>query len=59
MTANFLQIEPLLDITSAKIASLIQRKNNDDIKQELGIIKNINNLQKNKIIEDNNWIKNI
>ena len=44
MVANFLEIESLLNITSAKIASLIQ-KNPEEIKDSLNI-SNISNIKK-------------
>ena len=58
--ANYMGINCLLDLCSAKIASLIKDKSEEEIKKEFKIKQSFTEEEKNKIREENKWIeKNI
>ena len=51
--SNFLGIDSLLDLTSAKIASLIKGKNPEEIRRILGMDdQDIDELEENEIIDE-------
>ena len=49
LAANFLNIQSLLDLTSAKIVSIIRGKTPEEIRRILGMKKDIDEFNKNKI----------
>ena len=56
LAANFLNIEPLINLTCAKISSLISGKKPEEIRRILGMGKDFNELnenEENNIIEEN------
>ena len=60
VAANYMGINCLLDLCSAKIATYFKDKSEEEIKKEFKIKQSFTEEEKNKIREENKWIeKNI
>ncbi|KAK1939457.1 putative cytosolic glycoprotein FP21 [Babesia divergens] len=55
MAENFLDIKPLLELTCAKIASLVKGKTTDQIRDEFNIINDFTPEEEALIKEENKW----
>jgi len=55
MAANFLNIKDLLDLTCAKVASMIKGKTPEEIRQMFGIENDFTPEEEEKIREENKW----
>ena len=57
VAANYMGINSLLDLCSAKIASFFKDKSEEEIMKEFNIKKPFTEEEKNKIKEENKWIE--
>jgi S-phase kinase-associated protein 1 len=57
VAANFMEIQPLLDLTCAKIASMCKDKTEEEIFQTFGVTETFTEEEKAKIREENKWIE--
>ncbi len=57
VSCNFLEINPLIDLACAKIASLCKDKDEDEILKTFGITETFNEEEKKRIREENKWIE--
>ncbi len=57
VAANFMEIQPLLDLTCAKIASMCKDKSDEEIFDTFGVKENYTEEEKQKIREENKWIE--
>lgn len=57
VSCNFLEINPLIDLACAKIASLCKDKDEDEILKTFGITETFNDEEKKRIREENKWIE--
>eukprot|EP00761_Pharyngomonas_kirbyi_P011151 gb/GECH01011176.1/.p1 GENE.gb/GECH01011176.1/~~gb/GECH01011176.1/.p1 ORF type:complete len:161 (+),score=31.30 gb/GECH01011176.1/:1-483(+) len=55
MAANYLNIKDLLDLTCAKVASMIKGKSPEEIRQMFGIENDFTPEEEEKIKEENRW----
>ena len=55
--ANYMGINCLLDLCSAKIATFIKDKSEEEIKKEFKIKQSFTEEEKNKIREENKWLE--
>eukprot|EP00695_Tsukubamonas_globosa_P001321 TRINITY_DN231_c0_g2_i1.p1 TRINITY_DN231_c0_g2~~TRINITY_DN231_c0_g2_i1.p1 ORF type:complete len:162 (+),score=88.58 TRINITY_DN231_c0_g2_i1:67-552(+) len=55
LAANFLNIKDLLDLTCAKVASMIKGKTPEEIRQMFGIENDFTPEEEEKIREENRW----
>ena len=57
VAANYMGINSLLDLCSAKIASFFKDKSEEEIMKEFNIKKPFTEEEKNKLKEENKWIE--
>lgn len=57
-SSNFLDIKPLLNLSCAKIASMIKGKTPEEIRKTFNIVDDLTNEEKDAIKKENNWITN-
>ncbi len=57
ISANFMEITSLLDLTCAKLASLCKDKSEDEIFKTFGITEVFSEEERNRIREENKWIE--
>lgn len=57
VAANFMGINPLLDLCCAKIAYMCKDKDEEDILKNFGINETFSEEEKQKIREENSWIE--
>ena len=57
VAANYMGIYSLLDLCSAKIASLFKDKSEEEVLKEFNIKEPLTEEEKNKIREENKWIE--
>ena len=55
LAANYLDIKPLLELSSAKVASILKGKTIEEIKQTFGITNDFTPEEEQQIIEENKW----
>ena len=55
LAANYLDIKPLLELASAKVASLIKGKTTEEVRQLFGITNDFTPEEDQQIIEENKW----
>lgn len=55
MAANYLNIKSLLDLTCAKVASMIKGKSPEQIREMFGIENDFTPEEEEKIREENKW----
>ena len=53
--ANYMDIKPLLELSSAKVASIIKGKITDEIGKKFGITNDFTPEEEEQIIEENKW----
>lgn len=56
LAANFMDIQSLLDLTCAKVASIIKGHTPDEIRQKFGIVNDFTPEEEEKIKNENKWI---
>eukprot|EP00922_Rhytidocystis_sp_ex-Travisia-forbesii_P033383 GHVS01049614.1.p1 GENE.GHVS01049614.1~~GHVS01049614.1.p1 ORF type:complete len:165 (-),score=24.32 GHVS01049614.1:151-645(-) len=59
VAANFMDIKPLLDLTCAKIASLIKGKTPEEIRKQFNITNDFTPEEEAQIREENKWCEEI
>ncbi|KAK2195140.1 bifunctional S-phase kinase-associated protein 1-like/SKP1-BTB-POZ domain superfamily/S-phase kinase-associated protein 1/SKP1-like [Babesia duncani] len=59
LAENYLDIKPLLELTCAKVASLIKDKTPEQIRREFGIINDFTPEQEAVIREENKWCEEL
>ena len=59
IAANYMGIYCLLDLCCAKIATLLKDKSEEEVLKEFNITEPLTEEEKNKIREENKWIKEI
>ena len=57
VAANFMEIQQLLDLTCAKIASMCKDKTEEEIFKTFGVTETFTEEEKAKIREENKWIE--
>lgn len=57
VAANFMEIQPLIDLCCAKIASLCKDKTEEEILKNFNITESFTEEEKAKIREENKWIE--
>jgi len=57
VSANFMEIIPLLDLTCAKLASMCKDKTEDEIFKAFGITETFSEEERQRIREENKWIE--
>lgn len=55
LAANYLDIRPLLDLCSARIASFIKGKSVEEIRKNLGIVVDFTPEEEAAVREENKW----
>ena len=55
LAANYMDIKPLLELASAKIASLIKGKTTEEIRKLFNIVSDFTPEEEAQIIEENKW----
>ena len=58
-SANFLEIESLLDLTCAKVATMLKGKSVEEIRQTFGIENDFTPEEEEQIKKENAWCENI
>ena len=53
--ANYMDIKPLLELASAKVASIIKGKTTEDIRKTFGIQNDFTPEEEQQILEENKW----
>lgn len=54
--ANYMEIQPLLDLTCAKFASMVKDKNEDEIFKTFNITTAFTEEEKQQVIKENPWL---
>lgn len=57
LAANYMDIKPLLDLTCAKVASMIKGKTPDEIRQTFNITEDFTPEEEIKVRADNPWLE--
>jgi len=55
LAANYLDIKPLLDLTCAKVASMIKGKTPEEIRKQFNIVNDFTPEEEQQIREENKW----
>ena len=55
LAANYLDIQPLLDLCCAKVASLIKGKTPEEIRRTLNIVNDFTPEEEAQLLEENKW----
>ncbi|CAK0838284.1 unnamed protein product [Prorocentrum cordatum] len=55
LAANYLDIKSLLDLTCAKVASMIKGKNTEEIRQQFNIVNDFTPEEEAQVREENRW----
>ena len=55
LAANFMDIEPLLDLTCAAVASLIKGKTPEEIRKTFNIVNDFTPEEEAQVREENKW----
>ena len=55
LAANYMDIKPLLDLTCAKVASLIKGKTPEEIRKTFNIINDFTPEEEAQVREENKW----
>ena len=57
--ANYMNIPSLLDLTGAKVASMIMGKTPEQIRETFNIVDDLSDEEKNQIREENKWLNEL
>ena len=55
LSANYMDIKPLLELASAKVASIIKGKNTEEIRKTFNIGNDFTPEEEQQILEENKW----
>ena len=55
LAANYLDIKPLLDLTCAKIASMMKDKTTEEMRQIFNIVNDFTPEEEAQVREENKW----
>ena len=55
LAANYLDIKSLLDLTCAKVASMIKGKNTEEIRKQFNIVNDFTPEEEAQVREENRW----
>lgn len=55
LAANYLDIQPLLDLCCAKVASLIKGKTPEEIRRTFNIVNDFTPEEEAQLLEENKW----
>ena len=55
IVTNYMDIKPLLELASAKVASIIKGKTTEEIRKTFGIVNDFTPEEEQQIIEENKW----
>jgi len=55
LAANYMDIKPLLDLTCAKVASMIKGKTPEQIRKAFNIVNDFSPEEEAKVREENKW----
>ncbi|EER09550.1 S-phase kinase-associated protein 1A, putative [Perkinsus marinus ATCC 50983] len=55
LAANYMDIKPLLDLTCAKVASMIKGKTTEEIRQQFNIVNDFTPEEEAQLREENKW----
>merc|ERR1712083_352787 len=55
LAANYLDIQPLLDLTCGKIATMIKGKNTEEIRKQFNIVNDFTPEEEAQVREENRW----
>ena len=55
LASNYLDIKPLLELASAKVASILKGKTTEEIRRTFGITNEFTPEEEQQIIEENKW----
>ena len=53
--ANYMDIKPLLELASSKVASIIKSKTTEEIRKTFNIINDFTPEEEQQIIKENKW----
>ena len=59
LAANYMDIKPLLDLTCAKVASMIKGKTPEEIRKTFNIVNDFTPEEEAKVREENKWCEEI
>ena len=59
LAANYMDIKSLLDLTCAKVASMIKGKTPEQIRQTFNIRKDFTEEEEKQIIDENKWCEEV
>lgn len=57
VSANFMEISPLIDLACAKLASMCKDKSEEEIFKTFGIVDTFSEEERQKLKEENKWIE--
>lgn len=57
VSANFMEITPLLDLSCAKLASMCKDKSEEEIFKSFGIVDTFSEEERQKLRDENKWIE--
>lgn len=59
LAANLLEIQPLLDLSCAKVATMIKGKSPEEIRQTFNIVNDFTPEEEKQIREENKWCEEV
>lgn len=59
LAANYMDIKPLLDLTCAKVASMIKGKTPEQIRKAFNIVNDFSPEEEQKVREENKWCEDV
>lgn len=57
LAANYMDVHPLLDLCSAKVASMIKGKTAEQIREDFGIVNDFTPEEEEAVVAENRWIE--
>ena len=55
LAANFMDVKPLLDLTCAKVATMIKNKQPEEIRRTFNIVNDFTPEEEQQVREENKW----
>ena len=59
LAANFMDIQPILDLTCATVASMVKGKTSDEIRQHFNIVNDFTPAEEEQVLEENKWCEEV
>ena len=56
LAANYMDIQPLLDLACAKVASILKGKTPEEIRQTFNIVNDFTPEEEAQVREENKWV---